>query len=68
MEVTEAACYFDGSISALLAKRIFEMHEKTFINKIFLWHFTVDAIMGTLNTFLLFRLQFSERYLQFLPL
>ena len=68
MEVTEAACYLGGSISALVAKIIFGMHEKTFINKIFLWYFTVDAVMGTLNTFLLFMLQYSERYLQFLPL
>ena len=66
MEVAEASCYLGGVISALMAKRIFGMHEKTFINKIFLCYFTVDAIMGTLNTFLLFRLQFSERYLQFL--
>ena len=33
------------------------MPDKTFINKMFLWYFAVDAIMGTLNTFLLFRLQ-----------
>ena len=63
MEVAEAACYLGGAISALMAKRIFGMHEKTFINKIFFWYFTVDAMMGTLNTYLLFRLQFSERYL-----
>ena len=31
--MAEAACYLGGAISALMAKRIFGMHEKTFINK-----------------------------------
>ena len=57
MEIAETACYLGASLSASISKRIFEMRDKTFINKIFLWYFAVDAIMGTLNTFLLFRLQ-----------
>ena len=57
MEVAETACYFGASLSALIAQRIFRMYEKTFINKMFLWYFAVDAIMGTLNTFSLFRVQ-----------
>ena len=56
MEVAETACYFGASLSALIAQRIFRMQEKTFINKILLWYFAVDAIMGSLNTFLLFKL------------
>ena len=57
MEMVETACYLGASLSALMARRIYRMHEKTFINKMFLWYFAVDAIMGTLNTFLLFRVQ-----------
>ena len=34
MEVAEAACYFGASMSALIAKRLYAMKEKTFINKI----------------------------------
>ena len=49
MEAAETACYV-----ALMARRIYGMHDKTFINKMFLWYFATDAIMGTLNTFLLF--------------
>ena len=57
MEIAETACYLGASLSASISKRIFEMRDKTFINKMFLWYFAVDAIMGTLNTFLLFRLE-----------
>ena len=57
MEVAETACYLGASLSALMAHRIYRMHDKTFINKMFLFYFAVDAIMGTLNTFLLFRVQ-----------
>ena len=57
MEVAETACYLGASLSALIAQRIVLMPDKTFINKMFLWYFAVDAIMGTLNTFLLFRVQ-----------
>ena len=62
MDVAEAACYFGASMSALIAKRLYGMKEKTFINKMFLLYFTVDAIMGTLYTFLLFRVYHSERF------
>ena len=62
MEVAEAACYFGASMSALIAKRLHGMKEKTFINKIFFLYFTVDAIMGTLYTFSLFRVYYSERF------
>ena len=54
---TETACYLGASLSALIAYRIYGMPDKTFINKMFLLYFAVDAILGTLNTFLLFRLQ-----------
>ena len=53
----ETACYLGASLSALIAYRIYGMPDKTFINKMFLLYFAVDAILGTLNTFLLFRLQ-----------
>ena len=62
MEVAEAACYFGASMSVLIAKRLYGIKEKTFINKLFLVYFTVDAIMGTLYTFLLFRVYYSERF------
>ena len=57
MEIAETACYLGASMSALIARRLFVMRDKTFINKMFLWYFAVDAIMGTLYTFLLFRLE-----------
>ena len=57
MEVAETACYLGAALSALIAQRIVVMPDKTFINKMFLWYFAVDAIMGTLNTFLLFHVQ-----------
>ena len=57
MEVVETACYLGATLSALIAHRIYGMHDKTFINKMFLLYFAVDAIIGTLNTFLLFRVQ-----------
>ena len=56
-EGAETACYIGAILSTLMAYRIFRMPDKTFINKMFLWYFTVDAIMGTLYTFLLFRVQ-----------
>ena len=46
MEVAEAACYLGGAISALMAKRMFRMHEKTFINKIFSCYFTVIELLS----------------------
>ena len=64
-EGAETACYIGAMLSALMAYRLFRMHDKTFINKMFLWYFTVDAIMGTLFTFLLFRVQglvFNNKY------
>ena len=57
MEIAETACYLGASMSAFIARRLFLMRDKTFINKMFLWYFAVDAIMGTLFTFLLFRLE-----------
>ncbi len=57
MEVAETACYLGASLSALMARRIYGMHDKTFINKMFLWYFAVDAFMGILYTFLLFRVK-----------
>ena len=56
-EGAETACYIGAMLSALMAYRINRMPDKTFINKMFFWYFTVDAIMGTLITFLLFRVQ-----------
>ena len=57
MEIAETACYLGASLSASIARRIFGMRDKTFINQIFLWYFILDAIMGALNTYTLFRLQ-----------
>ena len=64
-EGAETACYIGAILSALIAYRIFRMYDKTYINKMFLWYFTVDAFMGTLLTFLLFRVQglvFNNKY------
>ena len=61
MEVAEVACYLGAALSALISLRILRMREKTFINKIFLLYFFVDAIMGTANAFLLFRVYYSVR-------
>ena len=59
LELAETACYLGASLSASIARRIYGMRDKTFINKMFLWYFVLDAIMGALNTYLLFGLKRS---------
>ena len=60
MEVAKACCYLGASLSGLIAHKLNGMPDKSFLNKMFLFYFAVDCIMGTLNTFLLFNVKLKR--------
>ena len=60
MSLTELGCYCGVALSALIARRLLLMEQLTFINRILLLYFTIDAVMGVLETYFSFKL-YSER-------
>ena len=60
MSLTEFGCYCGVALSALIARRLLLMEQLTFINRILLLYFTIDAVMGVLETYFSFKL-YSER-------
>ena len=60
MEVAKACCYLGASLSGLIAHKLNGMPDKSFLNKMFLFYFAVDCIMGTLNTSLLFNVKLKR--------
>ena len=61
IETLEALCYLGALSSVLIAKNILRMPNKSFILKFFAAYFIIDSIMGTSDTFLLFKLK-RERF------
>ena len=59
--VSEFGCYSGASLSGILAWRLFKMENKTFFNKMFLVYFSLDFVLGMVETFFLFKL-YRERY------
>ena len=47
----EMSCHIGTALSALIARNIFRMDEKSFISHMFLFYFTVDSIMGSIENF-----------------
>ena len=56
----ELLCYSGNLLSGMIARNIYRMKHKTFINKIFLAYFSIDCVIGIINPFFLFKL-FRER-------
>ena len=54
--VSEFGCYSGASLSGILAWRLFKMENKTFFNKMFLVYFSLDFVLGMVETFFLFKL------------
>ena len=65
LSLTELGCWCGVVLSAMIARRLLQMERPslTFINGMFLLYFTIDAVMGALETFFSFRL-FRERWWQ----
>ena len=60
MSLTELGCYCGVALSALIARRLLQMEQLTFINRILFLYFAIDAVMGLLETYFSFKL-YSER-------
>ena len=57
MEILEVSTFLGNVFSALIARNIFRIPNKSFINKMFLFYFTTDFIMGMIETFFLFKVK-----------
>ena len=57
MEMLEVSTFLGNVFSALIARNILRLQNKSFINKMFLFYFTTDFIMGMIETYLLFKLK-----------
>ena len=57
MEMLEVVSYLGSVFSALIARNTSRIKNKSFINKMFLFYFATDFIMGTIETFYLFKLK-----------
>ena len=66
LSLTELVCWCGVALSAMIARRLLQMERPslTFINGMFLLYFTIDAVMGALETYFSFRL-FRERWWQY---
>ena len=66
LSLTELGCWCGVALSAMIACRLQQMERSsfTFINGMFLLYFTIDAVMGALETFFSFRL-FREKWWQY---
>ena len=58
----EFFCYLGPGLSAIIANKIRKMKEKTFITKMFLLHFIIDSLMGSIETYCLFKLKKDGKY------
>ncbi len=59
--ILEALCYLGALSSALIARNTLRIKNKSFISKFFVAYFIIDFIMGSSDTFFLFKLE-RERY------
>ena len=57
MEILKVAAYFGAGLSAIIARKTLIMKNRSFINNMFLFYFTADFIMGTIETYQLFQLK-----------
>ena len=57
MEMLEVVSYLGSVFSALIARNISRIKNKSFINKMFFFYFATDFIMGLIETFYLFKLK-----------
>ena len=58
--ISEFLCYFGASLSMHLAWKLWRMESLTYFNKLCLLYFFLDSILGTLETYFLFKL-YRER-------
>ena len=57
MEMVEVLAYLGSVLSALIARNISRIKNKSFINKMFFFYFATDFFMGIVETFYLFKLK-----------
>ena len=57
----EFVCYLGPGLSAIIANKIRKMKDKTFITKVFLLYFIIDSLMGSFETYFLFKLKKNTR-------
>ena len=60
--VTELCCYTGPVLSAVLAWRLAQMDSRSWIHNMLLLYFSADAVCGTAETALLFRLYRGRCY------
>ena len=60
--IAELGCYSGCALSALIAWRLLRMKNLTWVNKMFLVYFCIDAVFGSFETYFLFKL-YRERFL-----
>ena len=53
----EILCYSGNILSGIIAYNIWNMQEKTHINKIFLVYFAIDCSIGIMEPYFLFKVQ-----------
>ncbi len=53
----EMLCYSGNILSGIIAYNIWNMQEKTHINKIFLVYFAIDCSIGIVEPYFLFKVQ-----------
>ena len=53
----EILCYSGNILSGIIAYNIWNMQEKTHINKIFLVYFAIDCSIGIVEPYFLFKVQ-----------
>ena len=53
----EVLCYTGNILSGIIAYNIWNMQEKTHINKFFLVYFAIDCSIGILEPYFLFKVQ-----------
>ena len=57
MEILKVAAYFGAGLSAIIAQKTLIIKNRSFINNMFLFYFTADFVMGTIETYQLFQLK-----------
>ena len=60
----ETLCYLGNFLSGIIAGKIYRMQHKTRINKMFLFYFSIDCWIGSIEPYFLFKL-YKERWHHF---
>ena len=55
VNIAEVMCFLGLSLSALIASRLAKIEELTFLNKMFFIYFIFDFFIGSMESYLLFK-------------